>query len=183
MTRVRWVAVPAFMALASACQVAAQCPNGTPPPCGPRRPPLVGDGELRVLSALPSPSTDLSLTALETGLPVRVLVEYSVRQLPPNLRARLVLWALTAAQPGQSHSGWTILAQQSASRETTQLAIDCRIDTHHVIAGHVTLRVALMFVDSTRGTIAFVTSYPSGASSTSTVISYRVAGTLTRPPS
>ena len=132
-----------------------------------------GAVSLRILEASPTPGTPLSLSQLDQGVPIRVAVEHNIGVTPPGYQALLLLAARIAcrprpppAVPDPTINCWRIVGTREASRETMQLALAATLRLNAVFENRITLRVSVLFNDSTTGS-----GFPSRAS---TLIEYPI---------
>ena len=145
----RSIATLGLALMLPAIRAYAQCPNGTPPPCtAPRRPqapkPLTGVASIRVLSSTPLAGTTLKWQELEKGVPLHVVVEHAVQQVPPGLAPVFV--AFVNLTPEKTNRGYQrVLETRSIQKRPTQQGFDWLLKTEYVRQKRITIAIHVGF--------------------------------------
>jgi hypothetical protein len=145
----RALVIPCVVSAVLAIPAAAQCPDGTPPPCTrPSRPearaPRLGAASLRVLTSAPVAGTTLKWQDLEKGVPLHVVVEHAVQRVPPGqtpVLAAFVNLTPDAKSGGERHR----LEARVIARRPTQRGLDWVLTTEHVRQQRITVEIHVAF--------------------------------------
>jgi hypothetical protein len=111
--------------------------------------------QLRVLETYPTAGTALSPTALDTGIPLRVVVEHRAGTLPAGYTAELSMWVRTPCGdsapelPDSASSCFHTFDAREASHETMQLAVEGTLHAWNVLRDTILVRVAVVRHDTT----------------------------------
>ena len=149
-----------FRTLATSCvslavlavPAAAQCPDGTPPPCTrPSRPearaPRLGVASIQVLTSTPVAGTTLQWQDLEKGVPLHVVVEHAVQRVPPGQTP--VLAAFVNLTPGAKNTHRQVLEARVIRARPTQRGLDWVLTTEHVRQRQITVEIHIAFSSDT----------------------------------
>jgi hypothetical protein len=144
----RTLVIPCVLSTVLALPAAAQCPDGTPPPCTrPSRPeapaPRLGVASIRVLASTPVAGTTLKRQDLEKGVPIHVVVEHAVQRVPAGLTP--VLAAFVNLTPGAKNAQRQTLEARAIAARPTQRGLDWVLTTEHVRQQRITLEIHIAF--------------------------------------
>lgn len=122
----------------------AQCPDGSPPPCVRARSALPGKASLRLIASSPLAGTVLEWQNLVAGIPLHVVIEHSVQQLPRG-NTPVFLAFVDLAPADIKLPKIAVLTLRTIDARPTQLGFDVTLQTRHVVDGKVTVRVVVGF--------------------------------------
>jgi serine/threonine protein kinase len=108
-----------------------------------------GSATVRILEAKPTPGAAFSRAELAQGVRVHVALEHTVKTAPRQATPSLSLLAQyrCPAPSKATASCWETIDTRKASLEPMQLAVEGSVYLRHVIDGHITLRVTVVFPD------------------------------------
>jgi hypothetical protein len=111
-----------------------------------------------VLSSTPLAGTTLKWQELEKGVPLHVVVEHAVQQVPPGLTPVFV--AFVNLTPERTNKGYQrVLETRSIQQRPTQQGFDWLLKTEYIRQKRITIQIHVAFtpasdtaLTSTRGT-------------------------------